>query len=57
MKESLNVAMMKQLPLSKLQEVLLNAYELGETSEEIQVLDIVETIKQQLSEVAVTSEK
>jgi hypothetical protein len=49
--------MMKQLPLSKLQEVLLNAYILGETSKEIQVLDIVETIKQQLSEVAVTTEK
>jgi hypothetical protein len=51
------VEIMKKLPLSKLEEVLLNAYLLGETSKEIQVLDIVETIKQQLSEVAVTTEK
>lgn len=47
----------KHLPLAKLQEVLFNAYLLGESNENIQVLDIVETIKQQLTEVAATTEK
>jgi hypothetical protein len=48
---------LKSLPLSKLQEVLVKAYVLGETSNEIHVVDIVEMLKQQLKEVAVTTDK
>jgi hypothetical protein len=48
---------LKSLPLIKLQEVLMNVYELGETSKEIQVLEVVESIKKQLAEIAVTKQK